>query len=82
MLPDQSDFENLDRELDWLLTQTDALEEKAEQMTDLATVNRENVEVMGTKFIFFAVAGLMSLAALNWVFFTQVKKTFKDRKLI
>lgn len=43
MLPDQSDSDNLDRELEWLLTQSIALEEKADQMTELANANRENM---------------------------------------
>lgn len=38
--------------------------------------------MISTKMIGFAIVGLLSIVVVNVVFYQQLKKTFKDRKLI
>lgn len=37
---------------------------------------------MSTKMVGFAIAGLIAIVVVNIVFYGQLKKSFKDRKLI
>ena len=39
-------------------------------------------QLLSTKMILFAVLGLISVVVVNYLFFAEVKKTFKERKLI
>lgn len=38
--------------------------------------------MMSTKMIGFAIVGLVSIIAVNVLFYRELKKTFKERKLI
>ena len=37
---------------------------------------------MSTKMIGFAIVGLLSIVVVNVLFYRELKKTFKDRKMI
>jgi len=37
---------------------------------------------MNTNYIVLAVVGLLAIVGVNFLFYTQTKKTLKDRKLI
>ena len=37
---------------------------------------------MSVKMIGFAIVGLMSIIVVNFTFYKELKKTFKERKLI
>jgi hypothetical protein len=37
---------------------------------------------MSTKMIGFAIVGLLSIIVVNVLFYRELKKTFKDRKMI
>jgi hypothetical protein len=39
-------------------------------------------EMMSTKMIGFAIIGLLSILVVNFIFYKELKKAFKDRKLI
>lgn len=41
-----------------------------------------NSRLLSTKMIIFAILGLVSVVGVNYLFYTEVKKTFRDRKLI
>lgn len=38
--------------------------------------------LMSTKMIGFAIVGLLSIIVVNVLFYRELKKTFKDRKMI
>jgi hypothetical protein len=39
-------------------------------------------QLMSTKMIGFSVLGLLSIVVVNLLFYRELRKTFKDRKLI
>ena len=48
----------------------------------MGLINIQLSKMMGTKLIIFAIVGLLGIVVVNLVFFRQMKKTFKDRKMI
>lgn len=82
MLPDKSDSENLERELSWLQNQKAKLFESLERMEGLRATSEGLSNLMSTKMIGFAIVGLLSIVVVNVIFYRELKKTFKDRKLI
>lgn len=44
--------------------------------------NEESSIILSKKMIFFALLGLISVIAVNYLLFKEVTKTFKERKLI
>lgn len=82
MLPDKNDSENLERELSWLQNQKSKLFECLERMEGLRATSEGLSNLMSTKMIGFAIIGLLSIIVVNIVFYRELKKTFKDRKLI
>jgi hypothetical protein len=82
MLPDKSDSENLERELGWLENQKAKLFESLDRMEGLRATSEGLSNLMSTKMIGFAVVGLLSIVVVNLLFYRELKKTFKDRKLI
>lgn len=81
-LPNLDDAENLERELNWLSSQNDALKERADNLVGLRNTNEEIAMMVGTKMIIFAVIGMLVILGVNLVFYRSIKKTLKDRKLI
>lgn len=82
MLPDKSDSENLERELGWLENQKEKLFESLDRMEGLRATSEGLSNLMSTKMIGFAIVGLLSIIVVNILFYRELKKTFKDRKLI
>ena len=58
------------------------LEEQAEKLEGMSQINMQLSKMMGNKLMIFALIGLLGIVGVNMVFFRQLKKTFKDRKLI
>jgi hypothetical protein len=81
-LPDKSDSENLDRELSWLSQQSTQFEELSNKLSGSAALARELSQLMGMKLIYLAAAGMMGIVMINFIFYYQLKKTFKNRKII
>lgn len=81
-LPDASDGDNLERELNWLDQQTTTLSHRAENIEGLRRINYQINGMVGTKMIYFAIIGLAAIGVVNFAFFKMLRKTFKDRKLI
>lgn len=82
MLPDKSDSENLERELGWLENQKEKLFESLDRMEGLRATSEGLTNLMSTKMIGFAIVGLLSIIVVNVLFYRELKKTFKDRKMI
>jgi hypothetical protein len=82
LLPDETDSENLERELGWLENQKSKLVESLGRMEGLRATSEGLTNLMGTKMIGFAVVGLLGIAIVNLLFYRELKKTFRDRKLI
>lgn len=82
MLPDSTDSENLQRELGWLQNQKAKLFESLERMDGLRASSYDLSKLMSTKMMGLAVFGLLSMVAINLLFYRQLCKTFKERKLI
>jgi len=82
ILPDKNDAENLDRELNWLDNQKRILFETLERMESLRASTEGLTSMMSTKMIGFAIIGLLSIVIVNFIFYRELKKTFKERKLI
>lgn len=51
-------------------------------MEQRKSANIDSSSLLSTKMIVFAVIGLVSIAVVNYLFFKEVKKTFKERKLM
>jgi hypothetical protein len=82
MLPNKSDSENLERELGWLENQKLKLFESLDRMEGLRATSEGLTNLMSTKMIGFAIVGLLTIIVVNVLFYRELKKTFKDRKLI
>ena len=82
MLPDKTDSQNLERQLNWLQNQKNILEQQSEKLQGMSQVNRQLSKMMSQKLILFAVMGLFGVVLVNMLFYWRLKKTFKDRKLI
>ena len=82
VLPDKNDSENMERELSWLENQKQKLFESLDRMEGLRATAEGLTNMMSTKMIGFAIVGLLSIIVVNVVFYRELKKTFKDRKLI
>ncbi len=82
LLPDKSDAENLERELSWLESQKSKLFESLDRTEGLRATSESLTNLMSTKMIGFAIVGLVSIIAVNVLFYRELKKTFKERKLI
>lgn len=82
LLPDKSDAENLERELSWLESQKSKLFESLDRTEGLRATSENLTNLMSTKMIGFAIVGLLSIIAVNVLFYRELKKTFKERKLI
>ncbi len=81
-MPDKSDSENLERELAWLENQKKNLFESLSRMEGLRASTEGLAGMMSTKMIGFAVLGLVAILGVNFLFFRELKKTFKERKII
>lgn len=82
LLPDKNDSENLDRELNWLENQKKNMFSILERMESLRASTEGLTELMSVKMIGFAIIGLLSIIVVNFMFYRELKKTFKERKLI
>ncbi len=82
LLPDKNDSENLDRELNWLENQKRNMFNILERMESLRASTEGLTELMSVKMIGFAIIGLLSIIVVNFMFYKELKKTFKERKLI
>lgn len=82
LLPDETDSENLERELGWLENQRAKLVESLGRMEGLRASSEGLSSLMGTKMVGLAVVGLLGMAVVNLLFYREIKKTFRDRKLI
>ena len=82
ILPDKNDAQNLDREIKWLDGQKKVLFETLERMESLRASTEGLTSMMSTKMIGFAIIGLLSIIVVNFIFYKELKKAFKDRKLI
>lgn len=82
LLPDKSDAENLERELSWLQNQKSKLFESLDRTEGLRATSENLTNLMSTKMIGFAIVGLVSIIVVNVLFYRELKKTFKERKLI
>lgn len=82
LLPDKSDAENLERELSWLESQKAKLFESLDRTEGLRATSESLTNLMSMKMIGFAIVGLLSIIAVNVLFYRELKKTFKERKLI
>lgn len=81
-LPDNTDQENLHKEIDWLEGQKKSLFDALNRIEGVRTTADQLSANMNTKYIIFAMLGLLGVIGVNFVFYTQTKKTLKDRKLI
>ena len=72
----------MERELSWLENQKQKLFETLDRMEGLRATAEGLTNMMSTKMIGFAIVGLLSIIVVNVVFYRELKKTFKDRKLI
>ena len=82
LLPDKNDSENLDRELNWLEGQKRNMFEILERMEGLRASTEGLTELMSVKMIGFAVIGLLSIVVVNFLFYREIRKEFKVRKII
>ena len=82
LLPDKGDSENLNRELNWIDNQKNILFESLSRMEGLRASTEGITNIMSTKMIMLAVCGLASIVVVNFLFYRELKKTFKERKLI
>ena len=51
-------------------------------MEGLRATSEGLTNLMSTKMIGFAIVGLVSIIVVNVIFYRELKKTFKERKLI
>ena len=77
MLPDKTDSENLDREINWLEGQKKSMFEILERMEGLRASTEGLTSLMSIKMIGFAIVGLLSIILVNFLFYKELKKTFK-----
>ena len=82
LLPDEADAENLNREIDWLEGQKKKLFNSVAKMESMRSVTRGVTNIMSTKMIAFAILGLFVVLAVNFLFYRETKRLFKDRKII
>lgn len=82
LLPDKSDSENVERELNWLENQKKKLFESLDRMEGLRAGSEGLTNMMSKKMIVFAVIGLLTILVVNFYFYKEIKKIFKDRKII
>ena len=80
--PRQIDSENLNRELNCLQNQKRNMFSILERMESLRASTEGLTELMSVKMIGFAIIGLLSIIMVNFMFYRELKKTFKERKLI
>lgn len=81
-LPNTDDQENLHREIDWLENQKKTLFDVINRIEGVRTTANDLNSKMNTSYIVLAVFGLIGVLGVNFVFYTQTRKTLKDRKLI
>jgi hypothetical protein len=81
-LPNSSDQQNLHREIDWLDGQKKTLFDALNRIENVRTTADSLNSKMNTSYIVLAVLGLLAVLAVNFLFYTQTRKTLKDRKLI
>ncbi len=53
-----------------------------ERMESLRASTEGLTELMSVKMIGFAIIGLVAIIVVNFMFYRELKKTFKERKLI
>jgi len=53
-----------------------------ERMESLRASTEGLTSLMSVKMIGFAIIGLLSIIIVNFMFYKELKKTFKERKLI
>jgi hypothetical protein len=51
-------------------------------MESLRATSEGLSNLMSTKMIGFAIAGLIAIVVVNLLFYRELRKTFKERKLI
>lgn len=51
-------------------------------MEGLRAATEGITNIMSTKIIAFAILGLVAIVVVNLLFYRELKKTFKERKLI
>jgi hypothetical protein len=51
-------------------------------MESLRSTTEGLSNLMSTKMVGFAIVGLLAIVVVNVYFYRELKKTFKDRKLI
>ncbi len=81
-LPDNNDQQNLHREIDWLEGQKKTLFDALNRIEGVRVTADELKNKMNTSYIVFAILGLVGVLVMNYVFYTQTRKTLRDRKLI
>jgi hypothetical protein len=81
-LPDNNDQQNLHREIDWLEGQKKTLFDALNRIEGVRVTADDLKNKMNTSYIIFAILGLLGVLVMNYVFYTQTRKTLKDRKLI
>ena len=82
LLPAKGDAENLERELHWLEKEKAKLFESLDRMESLRATSEGLTNLMSTKMVGFAIIGLLAIIVVNVLFYRELKKTFKERKLI
>ena len=53
-----------------------------ERMESLRATTEGLTSLMSVKMVGFAIVGLLSIIVVNFLFYKELKKTFKERKLI
>ena len=79
---DESDQERIDKEAKWIDKQIDKINEVVESSFSKRVGRDEYANLMRKKLIGYAIIGLIVLSAISGCFFVQLRKTFKERKLI
>ena len=72
----------MDREITWIENQKKNLYETIRQVEQRKAANVDSSSLLSVKMIVFAIIGLISIVVVNFLFFKEVKKTFKERKLM
>lgn len=78
----ESDQERISREAKWIDKQIDKINEVVGSSFSKRTWRNEYANLMRKKLIGYAIIGLIMLCLISGCFYIQLRKTFKDRKLI
>lgn len=82
LLPDKSDNEYLDKEVNFLESQHDELFKSLENIESSREITKTMLNLMSKKIIYFGIGGFIVIIVVNYLFYREVKETLKKRKLI